>query len=282
MQRQSWQRSEGRSIRPLFIAWALTRPQTVQRLLQSPSIPADNKLRLVALYAIRYEKHPSNALAVLLDLLTAAAGLPHHRAAVVRKIVAYHHSLQAVPASSTGFSDLFENSSIFSGARDRFRGLKGVENVYTQHSPRLATTLQNLIKGRLREQQYPFLDPGTGPSAFSRSTTNPGPSSGSGASSAAASAAAAASTSSGAAPVRDKPQDIIVFMLGGTTYEEAKTIAQINASSPGIRVVLGGTTVHNSATFTEDVEVALSSWPDVSVDGPSTAAARLRQGVGRL
>ncbi|KAI9751388.1 MAG: vacuolar protein sorting-associated protein 45 [Lichina confinis] len=280
--------------------------KTIQRLLQSPGVPADNKLRMVALYAIRYEKHPSNAVAVLLDLLTEAAGLPPHRAAVVRKILAYHHSLQAVPASSTGFSDLFENSSIFSGARDRFRGLKGVENVYTQHSPRLATTLQNLIKGRLREQQYPFLDSATGPSTFSRSTTttntttvtgggggyNQGPSSVSGGSSAAATSAAAAAasstSSSGAAPVRDKPQDIIIFMLGGTTYEEAKTIAQVNASSPGIRVVLGGTTVHNSTTFIEDVEVAVSCWPDVahSLDGSSSSAAaaatRLRQGVGRV
>ena len=290
----------------MFSTCALTQPQTIQRLLQSPGVPADNKLRMVALYAIRYEKHPSNAVAVLLDLLTEAAGLPPHRAAVVRKILAYHHSLQAVPASSTGFSDLFENSSIFSGARDRFRGLKGVENVYTQHSPRLATTLQNLIKGRLREQQYPFLDSATGPSTFSRSTTttntttvtgggggyNQGPSSVSGGSSAAATSAAAAAasstSSSGAAPVRDKPQDIIIFMLGGTTYEEAKTIAQVNASSPGIRVVLGGTTVHNSTTFIEDVEVAVSCWPDVahSLDGSSSSAAaaatRLRQGVGRV
>ncbi|KAA8572643.1 hypothetical protein EYC84_003241 [Monilinia fructicola] len=48
--------------------------------------------------------------------------------------------------------------NIFSGARDRFKGLKGVENVYTQHSPRLELTLQDLIKGKLRDQQYPFVE----------------------------------------------------------------------------------------------------------------------------
>jgi hypothetical protein len=139
-----------------------------------------------------------------------------------------------------GFSDLFESASLLSGARDRFKGLKGVENVYTQHSPRLEATLQNLIKGRLKELQYPFLE--------------------------------------GGGHTRDKPQDIIVFMVGGATYEEAKTIAQVNASSPGIRVVLGATSMHNSTTFLEEVDDAVSNWPDPSADTPG---GRLRREIGR-
>lgn len=135
---------------------------------------------------------------------------------------------------------MFESAGIFSGARDRFKGLKGVENVYTQHSPRLELTLQNLIKGRLRDQQYPFVESG--------GTT------------------------------KDKPQDIIVFMIGGTTFEEAKMVAQINASSPGIRVVLGGTSIHNSSTFMEEVEDAVGTWPEPA---PATAAGRLRRETGR-
>jgi vacuolar protein sorting-associated protein 45 len=137
-----------------------------------------------------------------------------------------------------GISDIFESAGIFSGARDRFKGLKGVENVYTQHSPRLEVTLQNLIKGRLREQQYPFVDGST----------------------------------------RDKPQDIILFIVGGVTFEEAKCVSQMNASSPGIRIVLGGTSVHNSTTFLEEMEDAVSSWPEPPA---TTAAGRLRKETGR-
>ena len=217
----------------------LTIFQSVQRLISSPQIPADSKLRLVALYSLRYEKHPSNALPLLLDLLTAAGNIPTRRVDFVMRLLAYHHSLQAAPAAG-GFSDLFESSSIFSGARDRFKGLKGVENVYTQHSPRLEATLQNLIKARLKEQQYPFVEGG-------RTT-------------------------------RDKPQDIIVFIVGGATYEEAKMVAQVNASSPGVRVVLGSTSIHNSTTFSEEVEDAVSSWPEA---GLSSAAARLRREASR-
>ena len=213
----------------------LTGGQNIQRLIQTPSVPANAKLRLVALYSLRYEKHPSNALPMLLDLLSVAGNIPGHCIDLITKLLAYHHSLQTPPTAG-GISDLFESASIFSGARDRFKGLKGVENVYTQHSPRLELTLQNLIKGRLREQQYPFVD--------------------------------------GGGTTRDKPQDIVVFIVGGVTYEEAKMVAQVNASSPGVRVVLGGTSVHNSTTFLEEVEDAVGGWPEPA---PSTAAGRLKK-----
>ncbi|KAL8694524.1 MAG: hypothetical protein Q9218_000854 [Villophora microphyllina] len=213
--------------------------KNLQRLISSPQITSENKLRLVALYSLRYGRHPSNALPMLLDLLSAAGGVSQRRVDLISKLLAYHHSLQAPPPSG-GFSDLFESASIFSGARDRFRGLQGVENVYTQHTPRLEATLQNLVKARLKEQQYPFVE--------------------------------------GGGSTRDKPQDIIVFMIGGATYEEAKIIAQINASSPGVRVVLGATSIHNSITFLEEVEDAVASWPEPT---PTTAAARLRREAGK-
>lgn len=36
--------------------------------------------------------------------------------------------------------------------------MQGVENVYTQHSPHLSQTLDLLLKGRLKESSYPFLE----------------------------------------------------------------------------------------------------------------------------
>lgn len=46
--------------------------------------------------------------------------------------------------------------------------------------------------------------------------------------------------------VRCRPQDIIVFIIGGATYEEALTVYNLNRTTPGVRIVLGGTTVHNT------------------------------------
>jgi hypothetical protein len=56
-----------------------------------------------------------------------------------------------------------------------------------------------------------------------------------------------------------RPQDIIIFMVGGTTYEEARTVALFNqdpvaasngavASTGGARILLGGNCVHNSSS----------------------------------
>jgi len=176
---------------------------------------------------------------MLLDLLAVAGGLSRHRINLITKLLTYHDSLQTTTAAG-GVPDLFQPGSFFGGARDRLKGLKGVENVYTQHSPRLEATLQDMIKGRLSQQLYPFVE--------------------------------------GGGSTKDKPQDIIVFMVGGATYEEAKMVAQVNASSPGIRVVLGGTTIHTSTSFLEEVEDAVDSWPEPPA---TSAAARLKREVGR-
>lgn len=214
--------------------------KNLQRIIQNTTVPANNKLRLTAIYALRYSKHPSNSTPMLLDLLAVAGNLSRHRINLITKLLTYHNSLQTSTVAGGGIPDLFQPGSLFGGARDRFKGLKGVENVYTQHSPRLENTLQDLIKGRLSQQLYPFVE--------------------------------------GGGATKDKPQDIVIFMVGGTTYEEAKMVAQVNASSPGVRVVLSGTTIHNSSSFLEEVEDAVESWPEPT---PSTAAGRLRREVTR-
>jgi len=213
--------------------------KSLQRIISDPTIPSDNKLRLTAIYALRYSKHSSNSTPMLLELLGVTGGVSRNRINLVNKLLTYHDSLQVSNAAG-GMPDLFQPGSFFGGARDRIKGLKGVENVYTQHSPRLEATLQDLIKGRLNPQLYPFVE--------------------------------------GGGSTKDKPQDIIIFMVGGTTYEEAKMVAQVNASSPGVRVVLGGTSVHNSSSFLEEVEDAVESWPEPAA---TTAAGRLRREVGR-
>jgi len=224
-------------------------PQTIQKLLSSPNVPPENKIRLVALYALRYSKHPQNALNILLDLLAvgSTSSPSPNRIAAINHLLSYHNSIPPL----TG---LFESESIFSRARSGFKGLKGVENVYTQHTPKLEQTINQLIKGRLKEATHPFIEDG----------------------------------------VREKPQDIIIFMVGGTTYEEARLVAMLNAGTPGVRIVLGGTSVLRSKTFLDvssllsdlskemgnlltmrqEIEDIVPSWPD------ETAAGRLRREVG--
>jgi vacuolar protein sorting-associated protein 45 len=126
------------------------------------------------------------------------------------------NALMSYAGASQRQEELFSSSDLFSRARSGFKGLKGVENVYTQHAPFLEKTLSSLTKGRLREQTHPFIDVTDG---------------------------------SAAQAAKERPQDIIVFMVGGNTYEEAKMVAAINETLPGVRIVLGGTTIHNSESF---------------------------------
>lgn len=86
--------------------------------------------------------------------------------------------------------------------------------MYTQHQPQLGQILEQLLKMRLKEASYPFVESGAGGYIS-----------------------------------RDRPQDIIVFMVGGATFEEARYIAMLNAATPGVRIILGGTSVHNSQRY---------------------------------
>ncbi|KAL9090446.1 MAG: hypothetical protein Q9159_001976 [Coniocarpon cinnabarinum] len=231
--------------------------RSLQQLLANPGVPDHNKLRLVAIYALRYSNNSNNQLPMLKDLLKASTNLSAADTILIPYLLAYARSLTAQTTGSGAgaaqgpLPDLFSQpQALLNGARSRIqKGIKGVENVYTQHSPVLLSTLESLFKGRLSQQICPFLD---GQNIGSAS--------------------------------REKPQDVIVFMVGGTTYEEARTVAQVNASMPGVRVVLGGTTVLRSESFFEQVRGAIEGWPDVMrevVRKEQGAEGRLRGELGR-
>mmetsp|Transcript_7831 Transcript_7831/g.23984 ORF Transcript_7831/g.23984 Transcript_7831/m.23984 type:complete len:557 (-) Transcript_7831:420-2090(-) len=98
--------------------------------------------------------------------------------------------------------------------------LEGVENVYSQHVPLLVETLDAINKSKLKDQHYPAL------------------------------------TCVSAA----KPKDVIVFIVGGVTYEEATKVAELNASNSGLKVILGGSYVHNSTSFLDDLADAYGAF----------------------
>lgn len=103
-----------------------------------------------------------------------------------------------------------------------FKGLSGVDNVFTQHKPVLHETLEELLKGSLKDNLYPCI---------SKYMLN------------------------------EKPQDIIVFMVGGCTYEESLTVHQFNKNYPGVNIILGGTFVHNSSSFIAEIQQAVKNVP---------------------
>ncbi len=54
-----------------------------------------------------------------------------------------------------------------------------------------------------------------------------------------------------------RPSEIIVYMIGGITYEESFHIHMMNKQ--GARILLGGSYIHNFSSFIDEVLAAASS-----------------------
>ena len=165
------------------------------------------------LYALRYEKHSGNEIASLVDAL-AKKGVDEKLRRLVPMILDYG----GVKARSAAAAELFGSASEHPIAITKkfFKGLKGVDNIYTQHKPMLIDTLEELLKGAkgLRESQYPYL---------------------------------------GNSQMRDVPQDVMIYIVGGVTYEESCAVHVFNKANPSRRVILGGTHLHNFNSFVEEM-----------------------------
>lgn len=210
--------------------------RSVMQLIASPKVPASNKLRLAILYALRYQRFYGNSITQVVDSL-----IEHNVGADRAKLV---YVMLNFAGADVRQDDLFMNDNFFSRGKTALKGLKGVENVYTQHTPHLSETLDLLLKGRLTERSYPFVEGDEGAR-------------------------------------NQRPQDIIVFMLGGTTYEESRAVALLNqrlaseaAGGPGgTRILLGGSMVHNSTSFLEMVEKSAETFGDSIYRPPANLPA---------
>ncbi|GAV58819.1 Sec1 domain-containing protein [Cephalotus follicularis] len=182
--------------------------EAVMNLLNSDSVSDIDRLRLVMLYALRYEKESPVQLMQLFNKLASRSA--KYKAGLVQFLLK-----QAGVDKRTG--DLYGNRDFLNIARNMARGLKGVENVYTQHQPLLYQTMESITKGRLRDMDYPYV---------------------------------------GNHFQQGRPQDVIIFIVGGTTYEESRSVALQNVSNSGIRFILGGSVVLSSKRFIKDLEEA--------------------------
>nr|XP_023917106.1 vacuolar protein sorting-associated protein 45 homolog [Quercus suber] len=177
--------------------------------LNNESVSDIDRLRLVILYTLRYEKESPVQLMQLFNKLASRSA--KYKPGLVQFVLK-----QARVEKRTG--DLFGNRDLLNIARNMARGLKGVENVYTQHQPLLFQTMESISKGRLRDVDYPYV---------------------------------------GNHFQQGRPQEVVIFIVGGTTYEESRFVALQNASNSGIRFILGGSVVLNSkSTFLKDLEEA--------------------------
>lgn len=187
--------------------------QSIKKLINQPTkIRNTDAVKLVMLYALKYQNHSNNDLVGLIKLLK--------RRAVPDELIVSVYNILEYAGTHARQTELYNVGDAVKITKRFFKGLSGVDNVYTQHKPVLHDTLEELIKGRLKEELYPYVNN----HQFS-----------------------------------GRPQDVIIFMVGGATYEESLTVHSFNKNYPGTQVILGGTTIHNSKSFLKEVDEAMKN-----------------------
>ena len=95
-----------------------------------------------------------------------------------------------------------------------------IPNVYEQHVPLVARLAEDALKNKLREDEFPYID---------------------------------------SAPIRDAPTNVVVFVIGGVSFAEAKIFADLNNKYEDNFFLLGGSCMINSKTF-------LNEYVDLKID----------------
>jgi vacuolar protein sorting-associated protein 45 len=111
--------------------------------------------------------------------------------------------------------DLLENESWLSSAKSKMkRGLVGIQNVFTQHRPLLQKIAMLIREQKLDAQAYPFVV---------------------------------------GQPTKLPPTEVIIFVVGGITFEEAAAVRELNAKADGFNYVLGGTGLIRPEEFIKEI-----------------------------
>jgi len=188
-----------------------TAKTNVLDFISKDTIELEDKLRLAALYALRYETSSGNVIDKVIEGLMRA-GADRDQVRIVANMTEY-----AGNARRAG--DLYGTKTLLSMAKKSFRrGLSGATNVYTEHVPAIAEVLDSIAKGRINDKSHPLVF--------------------------------------GSAASREKLQEVIIYMIGGITYEEVLAVHQFQAANTQLRVVLGGCHVLNSESFIAAVAAA--------------------------
>lgn len=186
--------------------------------LASPTIQIPDKVRLGLLYALRYET--SGNLHMVKQAMKKG-GVPQDMVDLINVILRYGGNKSRGPGL---YGE--DHSALAKMTKSFMTSVQGVSNVYSQHVPLLMDTIQAVTKGKLRTDTHPFV------------------------------AGSYGKVPNGSPPESVLPNEIIIYMVGGVTYEEGTKVSEFNQANKGkVQVILGGSTVHNSTSFLEELKM---------------------------
>jgi hypothetical protein len=243
------------------VLFTLTEGLNVSDINEPPRrVPLDpfDALRLSMLTCIRYEKSRPDKIIEVKRALGSLLDSAGHR-----DMLLMVDDLLRYAGATIRTSDLYGKdgaggfilSKLSSLARANMGGMDDVMPALTRHKPLIVEILDQLAKGKLRKdapsnQQQGASQRDTYPYVHGTEPT-PGP--------------------GGSAP---RFSTVIVFVIGGVTYEEAAAVAAINAGQASLgtnslvssggnagatapspfKIILGGSTIHNAHSFLAELQ----------------------------
>ena len=210
---------------------------TVLRLLKNPKLDPFYKLKLACIYMIRYDEiyydnsnknieKISQIVEILKDFMPIEDinYLHKFRNMYLEKI---KNDKKNENMDTNGKDDLLtELAKKFNTKmdlhRNKYQSNLASDNVYMQHIPKLSQLLSDLSKNDLSESKYKCL---IKPSIGTNSDHLP------------------------------PTQDVIIFIVGGVTFEESRFVEQFNTAMENnrMRIILGGTSILSTKDFLESL-----------------------------
>jgi vacuolar protein sorting-associated protein 45 len=228
--------------------------EKMQKILLSPHSLFEDKLRLVILYALRFEGAEGYSATIeRMKKSLEEQCLDERQRASIGTID------KVLELSGIGMrrSELFKDNLLKSVFKAIKSEIKGVENIYTQHRPLILEQIQKQLTGDLRVTDFPFIEGSTG-------------------------------------SAKTKYKHIIIFVTGGVTFEEFTLIetsladahnpdasptssgaanialqpikSVVGASKDALsklglqslnrneyKILVGGSCIHNSTTFLKEI-----------------------------
>ena len=120
----------------------------IEEVLSNPAVGVEDALKLVLIFALRYEGKGGRELSSLRARLDQR-GASAQQLRLIDTII-------ETSGSERRTGDLFGDRNFLKRASKMAKTIRGVENVYTQHQPLLTQTIEDLTKSRLKETDYPF------------------------------------------------------------------------------------------------------------------------------
>ncbi|QLG73462.1 hypothetical protein HG535_0E05460 [Zygotorulaspora mrakii] len=199
--------------------------QDMIKLLQSPKLENFYKLKLACIYSLKHEDN-STKMNEVVQALKEQPSFPANDINFLHKfretVAKYHKGSDAnrYPDKDDLLSELAKKFNSRMGSKSN----ADTDNVYMQHIPEISTLLTDFSKNKMSKGKLKTINS----SDFTNNNLPNAPS--------------------------VPPQDIVLFVIGGVTFEEARFVHQFNETMRNkMRVILGGTSVISTKGYIDEL-----------------------------